>query len=126
RLAFTRDANRLALMHARRDFHRHHPLAKLPAAPAAVGAGIAHDSPAATAVGTGGDHAEHPAEALLGDAALPAALHADDRRNAGLRPAALARLADVLLLKLQRLFGAGGDFLESEFDLSFEIEPACL
>ena len=50
---------------------------------------FADDAAAAPAIGAGGDHAEHPAKTLLGNAALSAALHADHRLTARLRAASL-------------------------------------
>ena len=80
---------------------------------AAARAVFLDDAAAPAAVGAGGHHAEHPAEPLLRDATLPAALRADDRRRSGLGAAALARLAVVLLLELDRLLRADGDFGEA-------------
>src|SRR4051794_19886934 len=106
-------------MHARRNFDGDDALLELSSGAAAVGTVIAHDRSAATAVGAGRDHPEHSAEALLCDATLSAALHADGGRCSGLSAGALARFAVVLTFELDRLFGAGGDFVQGELDLGF-------
>ncbi len=78
-LALPDDADGLALVDAGGDLDGHDPVPHLPPRAAAGRAVVADDGAAAPAVGAGGDHAEHAAEALLRDAPLPAALHADDR-----------------------------------------------
>src|SRR5438445_12218395 len=83
---------------------------------------LANDRTPAPAVGACGYHSKHPAKTLLRDAALTAALHADDRRRARLGAGALACFTHVLLLEFQRFFAAGSDFLKRQLDLRFKIE----
>src|SRR5262245_38768023 len=94
---------------------------RAPVAPT-PGAGVPDDGPAAAAVGTGHDHAEHAAEPLLRHAALPAALDANAGAGAGLCARALARFACVLALELDVLLTAGGYLLKRQLDLSLEVE----
>src|SRR5690606_3126434 len=85
---------------------------------------IADDAAAAAAVRAGCDHAEHPAEPRLGDAAGPTALDADSRAGAGLGPGSLAGLAVVLPLELDGFLGPFGNFVQGQFDLGLQIEAA--
>src|ERR1700744_3952479 len=72
------DADGLSVVDASGDFYDNGSLAKLAAGAAATGATVANNGSASAAIGAGDDHAEHSAKALLGDAALSAALQADD------------------------------------------------
>src|SRR5207302_4688324 len=81
---------------------------------------------APTAVRAGGDHAEHSAEALLGDASLSAALGTDDGRASGFCSSPVAFFALVLFFEFDGSLSADGDFFQGEFDLGFQIEAAML
>src|SRR5437762_3539687 len=107
-LAFADDANGLAFVDAGGDFYVDDTVLELAAAASAIGAEFAHDGAAAAAIGAGGDHAEHAAEALLGDAALAAALGAGDGRGAGLGAGAFAIVAGILTLELDFFLSAVG------------------
>src|SRR5690349_6935137 len=99
-------------MNACGDFYGDDLLANLLAAAATVGAVIFDHRSATATVGARRNHAKHSAEALLRDATLSAALHADGGRCSGLCARAVALFAGVLLFKFDRAFGAGGNFLK--------------
>jgi hypothetical protein len=109
---------------AGRDLHADDALAQLLPGAATARAVVADDGPAAAAVRAGRDHAEHPAEPLLRDAPLSAALRADGGAGAGLGAGALARIAGVLALELDRLLRAARHLGERELDLRLEVVPA--
>ena len=71
--------------------------------PPQEGQDVADDAATTTAVWAGGDHAEHSAKSLLGDAPLSAALHADHGRTSRLGAAPLAGVAHILFFNFDRL-----------------------
>ena len=85
---------------------------------------IPHDRPATAAVGAGGDHLEHAAEAALGDLAASAAGAADDWRVPGLAPLPLQVSQRSWRANWSGFLATGGDFLERELDLGFQIVAA--
>src|SRR6185437_10840492 len=124
RLTFAGNANGLAFMNTGGDLYRDRFMADLPAGSMTGRALIFDYAAAPPAIGAGRDHAEHATKALLGDASLPATLHADDRLAAGFCASAFAGVAGVLLIELDSLLGADSYFIERHFDLCFQIEAA--
>src|SRR5699024_5433308 len=120
RLTFAGDAHGLAVVNARGDLHRQHAFARLAAAAAAVAARIGDHLARPATRGAGRDHAEHPAEAGLGDLALSGAGDAGDRLAAGRRAAALAGFAGVLPGELDFPLDAGRDVFQRNLHLGFE------
>src|SRR5947207_7069566 len=118
------DANSLAFVNAGGNLHRDRLLLQLPTCSATTRAMIANNRSTAAAIRAGCDHPKHPAEALLRNASLPAALSTDRGAAARFGAGATAFVAAVLLFKFDCFFDAGCNFLKGELDLSLQIEAA--
>src|SRR5690606_13174415 len=121
-LAFTVEAEALAVGNAGRNLHRHPAILRGAAGATARGAGIAHDAPGGAA---GAARARDDQEALLEpELARPAAVGADVGRRARGRARAVAGRARLFARNLDRLFAAGVRLVERDLEIEAQVGAA--